>query len=119
MGLYNFKERFVEKIRAGTKRQTIRAVRRHADRAGSTLYLYVGLRTKEARAIGRWVCTSVSSIRITGEGEVFVDENRLGEDEREALAREDGFESFAEMLAFWREPINRLPFAGHLIRWGE
>lgn len=35
----------------------------------------------------------------------------LPPDERLALARRDGFESFAEMMAFWN---GRLPFYGHI-----
>lgn len=38
----------------------------------------------------------------------------LPPDERLALSRRDGFESFAEMMKFWN---GRLPFYGHIFHW--
>ena len=46
--------------------------------------------------------------------EVAVDGLGLECDEKEALARRDGFRDFAEMMAFWK---GRLPFIGHIIHW--
>jgi hypothetical protein len=39
---------------------------------------------------------------------------RLDAAEREQLARRDGFESFAEMMAFWD---GKLPWYGHIFHW--
>jgi hypothetical protein len=115
MGLYGFQKRFVPMILAGTKNHTIRATRAYPDEPGRTLHLYTGLRTSEAKLIKRVVCTKVLPIRIVDAG-VFIDGRRLAGDECESLARDDGFENFADMMAFWN---GRRPFNGHIIHWGK
>lgn len=131
MGLYNFRPQFVQKIVEGKKMHTIRAIRVHPDKPGNVLHLYTGLRTKKAKLIARVKCTSIQEIRIemqlyAGKGilarglifpQVIIDGVYLEPDEKESLARRDGFESFADMIRFWREPKNRLPFKGHIIHW--
>lgn len=64
MGLYNFKEQFVPFILSGAKTHTIRAVRRHPDKPGNTLYLYTGLRTKKAKLLMCVDCVKVERIEI-------------------------------------------------------
>lgn len=49
MPIINFKPEFAELVASGKKRQTIRAIRKRPFKAGDKLYLYTGLRTKEAR----------------------------------------------------------------------
>lgn len=121
MGLYNFKPRFVPKIRSGKKRHTIRAKRVHPDKPGNTMHLYVGLRTKKAKLIARVVCVKVEDIEIRdgiffdeNHASVTIDGTKLDRDERESLAVADGFESFEEMIQFWR---GRIPFKGDIIHW--
>jgi hypothetical protein len=114
MGLYNFHKRFVPMIEAGTKTHTIRATRRHPDRPGRTMHLYVGLRQRGARLIKRATCTAVQDITITARQKVIIDGVALGGDECEALARSDGFDSFASMMEFWN---GRRPFTGQVIHW--
>lgn len=103
MGIYNFQPRFVPLIESGAKTHTIRANRLHADVPGNTLHLYTGLRQRGARLIMRTRCTDVQSIVITGREHVYVDEVKLSADECEVLARLDGFDNFADMMAFWPE----------------
>jgi hypothetical protein len=117
MGLYNFQERFVPFILNGRKQHTIRAARVHDDEPGDLLHLYSGLRTKKARLLMRRHCVRVESIHIFSPDVIFVGEQALSVDEREALAVADGFRDFADMMKFWIEPINRLPFDGHIIHW--
>lgn len=115
MGLYNFQHpRFVRAIEAGTKTHTIRPHRVRPDKPGNIVYLYTGLRHPGARLIMRGVCTRIESIRVTSDGEVFVAGWRLDPDERERLARADGFESWSEMYEHWRE---LLPFDGQIVHW--
>ena len=121
MGLYNFQARFVPFILSGRKTHTIRAVRAHPDKPGNTLHLYTGLRTKKARLLMRVPCVKVEEIAITSDaifstGTVFIEIDGviLSPDEKEQLARRDGFKDFEEMLAFWN---GRLPFLGHIIHW--
>lgn len=118
MGLYNFQKQFVPFIKARTKKHTIRSRRAHPDKPGNTLYLYSGLRTKKARRIIAPVkCVKVEEINIEWSGGVLVEGIRLSDDEREALAKRDGFAGWAEMFEFWRSPVTRLPFEGHIIHW--
>lgn len=120
MGLYNFQPRFVDAILAGTKTHTIRAARAHPDKPGSTMHLYTGLRHKGARLLGRWPCVKVEEIHIEpwntadDKARVWIDYEELDLDEKQALARRDGFADFPEMVRFWK---GRLPFDGHIIHW--
>jgi predicted transcriptional regulator len=127
MGLYNFQPRFAPFILAGEKKHTIRALRANPDKPGNTLHLYVGLRHKNPRLLGRFECTRVESITISvsqrpfdpdshrgAEWHVFVEGVELSESECEALAVRDGFKDFAEMKEFWAD---RLPFNGQIIHW--
>lgn len=116
MGLYNFQKRFVPFILAGEKTHTIRAHRAHPDRPGNTVHLYSGLRTKKAKLLGRFKCVKIEEIRIAEDGHVHIDDNWLDTEERQALARRDGFEHFEAMLDFWK---GRLPFEGHIIHWKQ
>ena len=119
MGLYNFQKRFAPFIMRGEKTHTIRALRAYPDMPGKTMHLYTGLRTKKAKLLMRVRCTRVESIQITSHGDVRVGGELLALDERNALAKRDGFGDFAEMLLFWRSPTNRLPFRGHIIHWAR
>src|SRR5690348_2486158 len=118
MGLYNFQSRFVPKILSGEKTHTIRSIRANPDKPGNTLHLYTGLRHKGARLLMRTFCVKVDEIFIglAPGGACFVSINGeyLDADEREQLARRDGFENFDEMMSFWD---GRLPFRGHIIHW--
>lgn len=85
------------------------------------MHLYVGLRTKKAKLIARVVCVKVEDIEIRdgiffdeNHASVTIDGTKLDRDERESLAVADGFESFEEMIQFWR---GRLPFKGDIIHW--
>jgi hypothetical protein len=125
MVAYSFKARFAEPILAGTKRQTIRATgkRRHA-KAGDALQLYVGMRTKHCRKIiPDTTCVETAPITI-----LFDDEDDEAEGVilpgfgfpggLEGFARSDGFASWAELKAFWRENHPGVDqFEGVLIRW--
>jgi hypothetical protein len=128
VGLYNFQARFVPFILAESKTHTIRAMRVYPDKPGNILHLYTGLRTKKAKLLMRVPCVKVETIDIqfrvdSGYHEhvewpsIKVDDEELSADEREQLARRDGFQNFAEMMEFWRAPKNRLPFRGHIIHW--
>lgn len=122
MGLYNFKAQFEAPILAGTKRHTIRALRKHPDKPGSIMHLYVGLRHPGARLLAKATCVKVDEILIAGEcpqskellSGIWVNGNLLDFGECELLAKSDGFSSFAEMMEFWR---GRLPFEGHIYHW--
>jgi hypothetical protein len=134
VGLYNFQERFVPFIESGEKTHTIRAGRKYPAKVGDTLHLYTGLRRrgpiiqklasgdvvrqKMARLLMRAPCTRVEEIRMVvdrnGCAQVFIDGEHLALDEREALAKRDGFKNWQDMADFWN---GRYPFEGHIIHW--
>ena len=114
MGLYNFQPRFEKPILDGIKTHTIRARRRHPDKPGNTLHLYVGLRHPGARLLMRPTCTRVEDIEILGKFLIVIAGVQLCGDELESLAVRDGFTSHSNMIAFWR---GKFPFVGHLIHW--
>jgi hypothetical protein len=149
MPAYSFKKRFIPPIKVGLgiaskgdevwvydggitrmpdpKRQTIRAIgkRRHA-RVGETVQLYYGMRTKQCMKIGDARCVNVSNIRISVEtNKVEIERDIIWHEirTRDALnefARSDGFESWSDMQAFWRQEHGGKrvgPFVGLLIEW--
>jgi hypothetical protein len=127
MGLYNFKKRFVPFIESGEKTHTIRAKRKYPSKAGDMLYLYEGLRTKRARRILLTKCVRVDDIEIfvTGwnkripepKAVIWIGGLKLSEDEIEAFAQRDGFESFADMMKFWQDDRREFPLRGDVIHW--
>lgn len=128
------------------KAHTIRAPRKggREDRPGDTMYLYTGLRRKgAARIIEPPICAKVESVvffpsdfkvevwigpflsdvledsekqREVIEDPMSFDLVELDAAEREQLAHRDGFESFAEMMAFWD---GKLPWYGHIFHWAK
>ena len=118
MPTLNFKPQFVPKIQAGTKKHTIRAHRSRPIKVGDSLYLYCGLRHKGAFRIlpESVICSRVESIEISAKTSrmVTVGGVPLDYDEREQLAKADGFDNWDEMLKFWE---GRLPFEGNIIHW--
>jgi hypothetical protein len=134
MGLYNFQERFVPFIESGEKTHTIRAKRKHPAKVGEILHLYTGLRRrgpiiqklasgdvvrqKMARLLMRVPCTKVELIYMAvdrnNHAQVFIDGSQLAADEREVLAKRDGFKNWRDMADF-RNGL--YPFEGHIIHW--
>jgi hypothetical protein len=117
MPALNFKKQFAEMVESGRKRQTIRSLRKDGrnPRVGQTLYLYMGMRTKYCKKLGEAVCKSVKQMTIeTNEAIVGVD--FLDITQQEKLAKADGFNSFVDMIDFFRK-THGLPFYGLLIKW--
>lgn len=122
MVAYSFKRRFVDPILAGTKRQTIRADRKRHALPGEQLQLYTGMRTKQCRLIAKATCIAVDQVLLdfTAYGVVRINGIVLFSDAKmQEFARSDGFASWSDMRAFWRENhpgVDR--FEGVIIRWG-
>lgn len=127
MGLYNFQPRFVPFVEDGTKPHTIRAERRHLDRAGDICHLYTGLRTKSARLIFRAPCVGVEEIAISG-AQLWIAGEELSSAEKDTLAWNDGFRHadapssfkgcFDLMRQFWSEKHgSNIHFKGHITHW--
>lgn len=140
MVAYSFKPRFVDPIKLGLglavpatipptrpKRHTIREerVRNHAH-VGDILQLYCYQRSPSGFKIGEARCTGSApivldfknkcvSIRLkTGGAATFA--NRK---ERDRFARSDGFEDWADLVAFWQVEHPKLgdTFEGVIVYW--
>ena len=118
MRVIMFQDRFIEKIRDGSKRHTIRKTARCIPGQRLSLRRWKGkpYRSKH-EVIADTKCLDVRKVRI-GHGEFH---NGLSVDgievqDRGALARGDGFLCTIEMLK-WFEQYHGLPFEGWLIEW--
>ena len=119
MVAYNFKERFAEKIRDGSKCQTVRGQRDRHARPGEPLQLYTEQRTKQCEKLitPDPICLSVEEIQITINNDLVVISGWiLPPNKQEGFAIADGFESYAEFLAFFAE-THGFNFEGVLIKW--
>lgn len=141
MPAYSFQPRFALPIIRGDKGGTIRATRKRSFGSmkavkrwhetgghafpGEPLALYTGMRTANCRLITNKVCEATEPIELNFEtGDVAFgpsESNRLHISGAllDVFARFDGFESWAELTAFWREthgPVGDV-FKGWHIRW--
>jgi hypothetical protein len=125
MPVLNFKPQFVPFILDGTKRHTIRATRKYPIKPGDHLFLYTGLRQKNARMLMKTSCCNAQPLNIHdqyGEPRVWLSGRMLTEPEVVQLAWDDGFRPKSEpsyeglhlFMAFWAK---RLPFKGQIIHW--
>jgi hypothetical protein len=140
MPILNFKPQFVDAIRSGRKRHTIRATRKVPIKVGDKLYLYCGLRHKGAfRILPDAVnCTKTFGIQIRivfitsacqlKEEIVVLDGQKLDKFELETLATADGFSDWNQMRWFWIKTHGKakramgsrysiVNFTGQIIHW--
>lgn len=125
---------FKEKIRDGSKRQTIRSLRKHPIKKDDTLYLYWKLRTKECELLRVEKCIEEFTVTMqfyedwlnsgtpVWRVDVKHDEHSglrvLIDSEVEDLARRDGFENAHEMMKWFANKhgnLNGKVF--QVIRW--
>lgn len=112
---------FVDAVRGGKKKQTIRALRKRPFKEGDTLYLYTGMRTANCQKIAETPCTRVRDVRMD-EDHVCLEEAGgiiiapWGAPLVEALSMEDGFSTSVEMRE-WFEKTHGFPFEGQVINW--
>lgn len=144
MPLLGFQSQFAAPILAGSKTQTLRQPRKDGrdPKAGDTLYLYTGLRTKTCRKLGEARCTqafyvflSLASFRVVrgprgalsaGPDALRITRCGVGLNRRQLLefARRDGFND-PRGLANWflRNHRTRLERGARLplrvIRWAS
>ncbi len=123
----NFKEQFAEAVKNGTKRQTIRQVRKNPIKPGDMLTMFTGQRTKECRKLCMHKCKSVYEITIYHTADDFIPasvEIRPFENgpahpsfDIHTFAMEDGFSSAKEFYDFFKNQYGGLCFKGVLIKW--
>ncbi len=134
--LLGFKPQFVDYVREGSKRHTVRAMRARPFKVGDICDCYGDVRQKTMYLIGRWPCAKVQEIRIgmvldgmTYRLDISVDGETLSKDEAVAFAWADGFRdgtrgtALDRMGDFWfkehrlMDALNEPPFFGQLIHW--
>jgi hypothetical protein len=123
MVAYSFKKHFATPILEGSKAQTIRADRKRHARAGETLQLYTGMRTKHCRLVGTAICAAVQPVTIDFRVEAIAVAGRpliktgKGLDK---FARQDGFADWAALRAFWEAEHGAIgSWSGILICWKD
>ena len=116
MPALSFKKQFIDRIVRGEKSQTIRAERKRPFKKGDRLFLYTGMRTNQCQKLGEADCLMVYEIKINQKGEVFIENNKLSEEQKNHLAVADGFNTEEEMVT-WFERTHGIPFKGQLIFW--
>lgn len=116
-----FIPRMAKLVRAGTKRQTIRAMRKVPIVPGDELSLrtWTGLpRRSKQEILGDVMCASVQLIIMDDPDsiEVSVNGEWLSDRAKESLAQADGFSNFAEMCELFSK-MHGFPFYGEIIKW--
>jgi hypothetical protein len=124
MVAYSFRRRFVEPIRDGTKRQTMRAHRSRHARPGETMQLYCGQRTRYCFKIVDVTCKAVDRIAlhfVAGAGLLITLNGKLlGARRTRQFVRGDGFDNVADFRQFWfREhgAVDGMEWEGVVLRW--
>ncbi len=117
MPALNFSAQFADAVASGEKTQTIRKHRKVPIKAGDTLYLFTGQRTKRIQRLGTVVCRSVRNIAIT-ETAIWVNGEYCSYEERHRFANLDGFTDEDDFRAWFRDHYG-LPFRGVLIVWDQ
>ena len=118
MHVFTFKPRFAPLVEAGTKNQTIRPFRHRRPKAGdeASMREWTGRPRHSAQRTLRET-VKLTSVRPIMLGiQVTIDGVPLDAGEKDLLAVADGFASWKEMQAWFREE-HGLPFHGDLIQW--
>lgn len=130
MVAYNFKQGFVPRIQAKTKRQTVRGHRKRHARPDEPVQLYTGMRTRHCRPIltPDPICLRLDEIAIdVGRDGMLIRINGipLSPEEAEAFAVLDGFgwpephgvSALAAMRRFWAMTHGLGRFEGVVVHW--
>ncbi len=127
MPAYNFQTRFVEAIKTGFKRTTIRA---NEAVPGTTAYLFTGMRTKACKRIGQGRIIGCSSITVgvkqSGVPLIVIRGKTLNANDLALLAKGEGFKDALELVDFFKTTYKTVLgtadggaqyFKGYLIAW--
>lgn len=119
---YSFKPQFAPQVEAGSKVQTIRRERKDRRRPveGDLVKLYSGLRTKNTRLLATGTVEWCMSVRILFREHRIVWDGQRFHDDRERLARADGFSCLRAMLDFFTAQYGQdgsEAFDGYCVSW--
>lgn len=127
----NFKTEFAEPVKNGTKRQTIRQLRKNPIKPGDMLTMFTGQRTTNCRKLCMHKCKSVEEIEMTREltydypestnatghiWDVKIDGRGITGAEVRHIAMKDGFKDNKSFFDFFQSHYGD-NFKGVLIKW--
>ena len=110
---------FRDKILDGSKRQTIRGIRKRAIAAGDKLFLYWKQQSpKDCEKLGKATCTKAIPVRIERSRAVLTYPEVCDYEivHLDKFAQDDGFDNWQQLIEFF-EDTHGLPFTGVLIEW--
>jgi len=88
MPLFTFQERFVQFVREGSKRQTIRNFRKYPVRAGQFMHPYTGPRFKPVKVTDKKLIADVKCLAIFKTGKIYIIQtNWLSSEERTTIKK--------------------------------
>lgn len=114
MVAFNFKKQFADEVESGRKMQTIRQKRRA--KSGDKLQLYTGMRSPSCRKLRDAVCVAVDNVSITPDGPFFGQPGWWPKD-KNVFAERDGFQTYADMYAWFFDTYDEEIFNGYVIMW--
>lgn len=116
MVAFNFSPEFANAVQSREKLQTIRQTRRA--KVGDSIQLYTGQRTPACRKLSDTdpVCTYVGYVAIRPDY-LTVGDTRKHPRDVDAFARLDGFNDYADMVAWFQSRYGKSSFCGYLHRW--
>lgn len=114
-----FNKQFVPKIKRGIKIHSIREDKHNRWKAGMTMHMATGVRTKKYKQFAKKKCISVQSISIIHFdsiveqwSEVFIASRKISNAEVILLARRDGFANKEEFFKWFDKN-----YRGRIIHW--
>lgn len=111
-----FKPQFVEPVKSGEKRQTVRD--KTSAFTGCELQFYSGWRTKKVKSIGKAMCQRVERITLMEKAVQPHGNTLLMGEHLQHFAKADGFKNYAEMWAFFKDRADENgEYKGYLIKW--
>ncbi len=111
--------KFIDKILSGEKTQTIRLVRKNPIKVGDTLYLYSGLRTKNAKLLKKVRCKDVKKIKIIPDiKKIFID-GVYSLLVYPNFTYTDGFDTTNDFFDFFKKTYKENVFDGVVIYWED
>ena len=107
--ILGFKPQFVKKILSGSKIHSIREDSNKRWKLGMKIHIASGVRTKNYNCFKECICTGIQEIEInTGpyflnDCRIKVDGRILGADEKQSLAKNDGFENLVSFYLWFKQ----------------
>lgn len=126
-----YKKRFVEPIKAGTKKHTVREDKHNRWRAGLTMHMATGIRSKYYNCFNQTHCTGTQPITMHMEKDddgglsvlvIKVNGKRLDDTTINSFVVADGFKDLHDFKKWWLPELAVRPaytYTGKIIHWTD